>query len=150
MVKPPIVYTAGLLRALGRRVDTEAWVWLADGTGQRLFYPPNVAGWDDDRWLDTATFRGRWAVANEALEKFTLEKKGKKPLNVPRKPEAIVANAIFLLGTPRIRPETKSALVQFARAAMSDANEDWKRDYPPLVLNAVRQLLAVSPDLQTS
>ena len=37
MVKPPVVYTAGLLRALGRRVDTTAWVWLGEGAGQRLF-----------------------------------------------------------------------------------------------------------------
>ena len=37
MVKPPVVYTAGLLRGLGRGIDTTAWVWLASGTGQRLF-----------------------------------------------------------------------------------------------------------------
>ena len=29
MVKPPAVYTAGLLRALGRGVDTQAWAWLS-------------------------------------------------------------------------------------------------------------------------
>jgi uncharacterized protein (DUF1800 family) len=152
MTKPPVVFTAGLLRALGRRVDTSAWVWLADGAGQRLFYPPNVAGWDDERWLDTATFRGRWSIANEALSKFTVEqKKGQKPPKVPRNPEKIVANAIYLLGSPRIRPETKAALVRFARSAMTDVDEDWKKDaYPPLVLNAVRQLLAVSPDYQTA
>ena len=75
MVKPPVVYIAGLLRGLGRGIDTSAWVWLAEGAGQRLFYPPNVAGWDDSRWLDTNTFRGRWSIANEALEKFTLEQK---------------------------------------------------------------------------
>jgi uncharacterized protein (DUF1800 family) len=152
MVKPPVVYMAGLLRALDRRVDTNAWVWLGDGAGQRLFYPPNVAGWDDERWLDTATFRGRWAIANEALSKFTLEqKRGRKPPKAPAKPEAIVDNAIFLLGSPRIRPVTRAALVRFARAAMSDAKEDWKKEsYPPLVLNAVRQLLAVSPDLQAA
>src|SRR5258708_2957596 len=67
MVKPPVVFAAGLLRALGRGIDTEAWVWLCDEAGQRLFYPPNVAGWDDTRWLDTATFRGRWDIANYAL-----------------------------------------------------------------------------------
>ncbi len=152
MVKPPVVYMAGLLRALGRRVDTNAWVWLGDGAGQRLFYPPNVAGWDDERWLDTATFRGRWAIANEALSKFALEqKRGRKPPKAPSKPEAIVDNAIFLLGSPRIRPVTRAALVRFARTAMGDAKEDWKKEsYPPLVLNAVRQLLAVSPDLQAA
>ncbi len=151
MVKPPIVYTAGLLRALGRRVEGSAWVWLLDGAGQRLFEPPNVSGWDDSRWLDTATFRGRWAIANEALSKFTLEqKRGHKPPDAPRSAQGIVANAVFLLGSPSIRPETRAALEGFARRALA-ADEDWKRDaYPPLVLNAVRQLLAVSPDLQVA
>ena len=151
MVKPPVVYTAGLLRALGRRVEGSSWVWLADGAGQRLFYPPNVSGWDDSRWLDTASFRGRWAIANEALSKFTLEqKRGRKPPPAPRDPAGIVANALYLLGSPSIRPQTRSALEAFARTALA-ADEDWKRDaYPPLVLNAVRQLLAVSPDLQVS
>jgi uncharacterized protein (DUF1800 family) len=152
MVKPPVVYMAGLLRTLGRRVEGGSWVWLSDGVGQRLFYPPNVAGWDDERWLDTGTFRGRWAVANEALSKFAVEqKRGKKPPKVPFDAEKIVADAVYLLGSPRIRPETHKALVRFARTALSDADEDWKKDaYPPLVLNAVRQLLAVSPDLQTA
>jgi hypothetical protein len=151
MVKPPIVYTAGLLRALGRRVEGTAWVWLLDGAGQRLFSPPNVSGWNDERWLDTATFRGRWAIANEALSKFTLEqKRGRKPPDVPRTAEAIVANALYLLGSPRIRPQTAAALETFARKALA-TDEDWKRDaYPPLVLNAVRQLLAVSPDMQVA
>ena len=29
MVKPPIVYIAGLLRGMGQGVDTESWVWLS-------------------------------------------------------------------------------------------------------------------------
>ncbi len=78
MVKPPVVYTAGLLRALGRGIDTSAWVWLDDEAGQRLFYPPNVAGWDDSRWLDTATFRGRWDVAGYALQPSQLDGKHRK------------------------------------------------------------------------
>ena len=50
-------------------MDTDAWAWLGDGAGQHLFQPPNVAGWDDSRWLDTATLRGRWYLANYALAK---------------------------------------------------------------------------------
>ena len=63
-----------------------------------------------------------------------------------------MANAIFLLGSPRIRPETRArARALRARPRCATADEDWKRDaYPPLVLNAVRQLLAVSPDFQTA
>jgi uncharacterized protein (DUF1800 family) len=150
MVKPPVVYIAGLLRGLGRGIDTTAWVWLSEGAGQRLFYPPNVAGWDDSRWLDTNTFRGRWSIANQALAPFTLEqKKGKKPPQVAADPDTIVEGALKLLGNPTIRDETRSELRAFARASLQTAT-GWKADaYPPLVANAVRQLLAVSPDLQT-
>ena len=63
LVKSPAVYTAGLLRRLGRGIDTTSWSWLGAMAGQQLFYPPNVAGWDDARWLDTATWRGRWWIA---------------------------------------------------------------------------------------
>ena len=50
---------------IGRGIDTTAWSWLGAMAGQQLFYPPNVAGWDDTRWLDTATWRGRWWIAAE-------------------------------------------------------------------------------------
>jgi hypothetical protein len=125
-------------------------VWLAEGAGQRLFYPPNVAGWDDSRWLDTNTFHGRWWIANTALEKVSIgDRKGKKAPKVPNDPEAIVKGALAVLGNPTIRPETRRELLTFARSSLKSAT-GWKADaYPPLVANAVRQLLAVSPDLQT-
>jgi uncharacterized protein (DUF1800 family) len=152
MVKPPAVYVAGLLRGLNRGVDTTAWVWLSEGAGQRLFEPPNVSGWDDERWLDTASFRGRWAIANEALSRYTLErKKGRKPPSVPSSPAKMVNAAVAILGYPEIRPQTRAALETYARRAMAAAEADWqKTEFPPLVLNALRQLLAVSPDYQTA
>ena len=150
MVKPPVVYIAGLLRGLNRPVDTNAWVWLSEGAGQKLFNPPNVAGWDDERWLHTQSFRGRWYIAGAALEPYVLGEGRNKKVNGPRTPAKIVENAIWMLGNPEIRPQTRNALLAFARTALRDATEDWKREqYPPLVANAVRQLLAVSPDLQT-
>ena len=45
-------------------MNTDSWSWIAELAGQRLFFPPNVAGWDDNRWLDTSTLRGRWIAAN--------------------------------------------------------------------------------------
>jgi uncharacterized protein (DUF1800 family) len=148
MVKPPAVYNAGLLRALGRGIDTTAWAWLSSGTGQRLFLPPNVAGWDDERWLDTATFRGRWWVANYATRPYSLT--DKQAASLPAEPQALVDGAIAFWGSPTLRPETRSALLAFATKAMGDADSKWKRtSYRFLTANALRQLVAVSPVLQT-
>jgi uncharacterized protein (DUF1800 family) len=149
MVKPPAVYTAGMLRALGRGIDTQAWAWLSSGSGQRLFMPPNVSGWDDERWLDTATFRGRWDVANYATQPYSLT--DKQAASLPGEPKALVDGALAFWGSPTIRPETRAALVGFATKAMSDADAKWKQtSYRFLVANGLRQLIAVSPDLQTS
>jgi uncharacterized protein (DUF1800 family) len=148
MVKPPVVYLAGLLRGLGRSVDSQSWVWLGDMSGQRLFYPPDVSGWDDSRWLDTATFRGRWTIANYALGPYALS--DRKGPQVPNDPEAIVDGALKVVGGPTIRPQTREMLLRFARSSLAGAQSGWKaKSYPPLVANAVRQLLVCSPDYQT-
>ena len=68
---PPVVYNAGLLRAIGRPIDTTAWAWLCAGAGQQLFYPPNVAGWDFTRWLDTSTAKARWEMASYVTRRPT-------------------------------------------------------------------------------
>ena len=148
MVKPPVVYTAGLLRGMGRGIDTTSWAWISDMAGQRLFMPPNVAGWDDTRWLDTATFRGRWTTANQAGRAFSVT--DKQAGSISGDPQQLVDAAIVFWGSPTLRPETRRALLEFARRAMGDANQSWKRrSYPVLVTNALRQLVAMSPDLQT-
>ena len=117
--------------------------------GQQLFYPPNVAGWDDTRWLDTATFRGRWiAVAADPPGPQARPAKGKRAAGRrDRSPRARSRS-----GTSRRSPSaTHAALMHFARAALADAGkDDWKQQqYPVLVENALRQLIAVSPELQT-
>jgi len=148
MVKPPAVYVAGLLRGLKRGVDTEAWTWLMSLAGQQLFYPPNVSGWDDSRWLDTATFRARWEIAGYAIRPHVL-KEGAK--NVPDDAHKLVARAHALFGGPTLTGQTEATLSRFAKRALKDANARWKKEqYPPLVENALRQLLATAPDFQTS
>jgi uncharacterized protein (DUF1800 family) len=148
MVKSPAVYLAGMLRGLGRGIDTEAWTWLMSLAGQQLFYPPNVAGWDDTRWLDTATFRARWEIAGYALRPKQV-KDGDK--HVPHNADELVSRAHAVLGRPTVTAQTEHVLNHFARRSLADANQKWKKDaYPPLIENAIRQLLASAPDLQTS
>jgi uncharacterized protein (DUF1800 family) len=150
MVKPPVVYTAGLLRALGRGIDSSDWIGLDEAAGQRLFYPPNVSGWDDDRWLDTQTFHGRWALVADALEPYALD-----PAKAPRRrsntPAAVVDRALAFWDYPDVSRETYLALRGFAQLALADAGADpvKKASYPTLVENALRQLIAVSPDYLT-
>jgi uncharacterized protein (DUF1800 family) len=147
MVKSPALYLAGLLRGLGRGIDTEAWTWLLQLAGQQLFYPPNVAGWDDSRWLDTATFRARWEIAGYAMRPRVLKESAK---HVPGEADKLVHRARALLGEPTLTGQTEATLTRFARHALGDANARWKKQqYPPLIENALRQLLATAPDLQT-
>ncbi|MGI9659809.1 MAG: DUF1800 domain-containing protein [Gaiellaceae bacterium] len=151
MTKPPAVYLAGLLRARGRSIDTDAWVWISQLAGQRLFNPPNVAGWDDDRWLNTSTYRGRWIAASVVSEPDALDPGELHPDGLTTKPDELVQRALAYWGNPSITRGTRGALTRFAQSAMADADEDWKREsYPIMVENALRQLVATSPDLQTS
>ena len=64
---PPVVWTAGLLRASSQTITTTDWAWIASLTGQVLFQPPNVSGWDYDQWLDTSRWAGRLQAVNTAL-----------------------------------------------------------------------------------
>jgi uncharacterized protein (DUF1800 family) len=147
MVKPPVVYLAGMLRARQRGIDTEAWTWLSNQAGQQLFYPPNVSGWNDNRWLDTASFLARWNIAGRVLRPTVLETSDAAPFDADK----LVERALAFWGTPPLTSATHRALRTFAARTLGDADRTWKKkQYPPLVENALRQLIAVSPDLQTS
>ena len=149
MVKPPIVHVAGLLRRIGAGVTSTDWAWIGSLSGQQLFYPPNVAGWDDSRWLDTATYRGRWIGVQRILQDRKLDPaKG----TAPSDPATVLKKALAFWNDPPLTDATRAALLQFAHAALADAgNQRWKQQqYPLLLENALRQLIAVSPDLQTS
>jgi hypothetical protein len=149
LMKSPAVYTAGLLRRLGHGIDTTAWAWLGSMAGQQLFYPPNVAGWDDSRWLDTATWRGRWWIAQYALRSYALDPgKAVQPYDATE----LLDGALAFWNHPPLTASTHAALLAFAQAALSDARTaSWKRkQYSVMTQNALRQLIAVSPDLQTA
>jgi len=151
MVKPPAVYIAGLLRATGQGIAEEDWTWISDMAGQMLFHPPNVAGWDESRWLDTATFRGRWVAANNALGPTALDPDPDETVyDATETPDAALAKALAFWGNPALTPTTRAALLRFANQADALTDERWKqKTYPIIRQNALRILVATSPDLQT-
>ena len=149
MVKSPAVFNAGLLRRIGRGVDTTAWAWLGSMAGQQLFYPPNVAGWDDTRWLDTATWRGRWWIASYVLRPFALDP---GTATQPFDAQALLDGALEFWNKPVLGNATHSALLTFAQTALGDAakNSGKRRQYAVMTQNALRHLIAVSPELQAA
>jgi hypothetical protein len=150
MVKPPVVQAAGMLRAVGRGIDTAAWAWLCDGAGQYLLLPPNVSGWDDSRWLDTATFRARWQMAQHICEPARLDPEAAAP-HVPTEPAALVDSAVDFWGSPAISGPVRSGLEKYAADTLASATERWEKTvYPVLALNVLRMLVATSPDYLTS
>jgi hypothetical protein len=117
--------------------------------GQQLFYPPNVAGWDDTRWLDTATWRGRWWIAQYVLDRQALDP---GHAHQPCDAKKLLDHACRFWHNPPLGRDTHHALHTFAHRALTDAKgADWKREqYPVMVQNALRQLIAVSPELQAA
>ena len=153
MVKSPVVYTAGLLRTRGDRVETEDWIYLDAMAGQQLFYPPNVSGWNDDRWLDTSTFRARWLIARRALQKHSFNADHASPGDrPPSDPVKLVDRSLGWWGSLRVSDHTRSALLVYAQKTMAAAiaDENRQKSFPLMTYNALRHLAAVSPEMQTA
>ncbi len=151
MVKPPTVYIAGLLRRQRRTIDTGAWVWLGELAGQRLFRPPSVAGWDAARWLDTGTLRGRWMMVSHLLNGRTIPGDRMDEYDATESPQLAVQRARDYWSDPAVTAEGLTALTNFASTCLPAVMAGWEQPYlRALRQNALRQLLAVSPDLQTS
>jgi hypothetical protein len=150
MVKPPVVLTAGLLRRIGAGVTTTDWAWIDGLAGQQLFYPPNVGGWDDTRWLDTATFRGRWIGVQRIVEDHRLDP-AHPPAGEPSDADALLARGLAFWNVDGLSEGSKAALLSYVRTALGDAKQSWKKtQYPVLVENALRHLIPMTSDLQTS
>ncbi|HEV7751103.1 MAG TPA: DUF1800 family protein, partial [Baekduia sp.] len=151
MVKPPVVANAGLLRAVGRGVDLDDWAYLSGETGQTLFFPPNVSGWDDARWMDTSTWRGRWHVTAVALQPSQVPTGAPSSYPDTEDGTAAVAAALSAAGNPALTDESIAVLRQWADAALPAVmNATQKRTYRAMRQNALRLLILTSSDAQTA
>lgn len=146
LVKPPAVYSAGMIRATGRGIESVGWPEHAKAAGQRLFEPPTIAGWREDRWLDTATYRARWQLAYLALNRHQLGADASYPAT--ETPEAAVAMALRHWDDPPVRPETLAVLVEAAQrmGALITELPDGARN--ALRQDVLRHLVITSPDCQ--
>jgi uncharacterized protein (DUF1800 family) len=149
MVIPPIVYTAGLLRAQGLTITTDDWAWIGEQSGQRLFDPPNVAGWNYANWLDTSRWAGRFMAVTYAMQDRIIDpNKGK--YSSREDASAAVDNALKYWGNPPLSDETKANLLAFSRRTQRSIKANWEAvSYRILRQNALRALIPTTPDWQT-
>jgi len=64
LVKSPVDYVIGAMRALGGRPDPRELERSASGMGQTLFEPPGVQGWEGgEAWIHTASWIARTRFA---------------------------------------------------------------------------------------
>lgn len=148
MVKPPIVQIAGMLRGRKSGITTDAWTWIADDAGQRLFRPPNVSGWDETRWLDTARLGGRWTAAGQSTD---LDSADDDDYDAKETPKQALEAALRFWGKPTLSDRTRRELLQFSSRVEKVATEEWQQQsYRALRQNALRILIASSPDYMTA
>jgi hypothetical protein len=154
LVKPPVVYNAGLLRAIGRPIDTTAWAWLSSGAGQQLFYPPNVSGWDFGAWLDTSSAKARWEMASYVTQKTypnPWPAPGEPEYSATENPAEALSSALTYWANPQLSSESAQCLAAFAQTCLSETLAPWQQSpFRALRQNALRMLIATSPDMQVS
>jgi uncharacterized protein (DUF1800 family) len=154
LVTPPVVFNAGLLRATGRYIDTTAWAWLGSGAGQQLFYPPNVSGWDFNRWLDTSTAKARWEIATYVTAKNypnPWPPEGTPAYDPNETAGAALASAMAYWANPALAPEAQQRIAAFAASCLNGYTAAWQQSpYRAIRQNALRMLIATSPDMQVS
>jgi hypothetical protein len=154
LVTPPVVYNAGLLRAIGRYIDTTAWAWLSSGAGQQLFYPPNVSGWEFSRWLDTSTVRARWELANYVVANTypnPWPAEGEPEYDPIETADQALESALAYWGQPPLSSESQQCIAQFAQSCLPAEMAEWEQSpYRAIRQNALRMLIATSPDMQVS
>ena len=146
LVKPPVVYAAGLMRALNAGIESIGWTGYTANAGQRLHYPPTIAGWREDRWLDTSTLQARWKLAHLALDGRHLT--AESPYPADETPQQAVAMALRFWDDPPLHGDTVAVLVETAErigrlsAGVSASSRNALRQ------TILRHLAITSPDAQ--
>jgi uncharacterized protein (DUF1800 family) len=140
LVRNPTEWFVAGMEALGLSASQVHPEWWMEGTGQQLFFPPNVAGWKQNSyWLSTASAwaRSGWAgyvrwVANDAGVFDGIESQT----------AAQIATAGFArFGIVDPSPTTRAALEAWVTKVKADG-QAWSIS-PNLV-----HLLLLSPDFQ--
>ncbi|MBV8219126.1 MAG: DUF1800 family protein [Solirubrobacterales bacterium] len=150
LVTPPVVWTAGLLRGTSQTITTTSWSWIAGLTGQVLFQPPNVSGWNYAQWLDTARWAGRLEAVDVALQNHVLGGKT-YPFGVTENAKQAYQHAIDFWGGRPLSDQARDNLLALGRLIARGQSEQWQQvPSRQLRQNALRVLIPMTPDWMTA
>lgn len=150
LVTPPVVWTAGLLRGSRQTITTTSWTWIAGLTGQVLFQPPNVSGWNYAQWLDTSRWAGRLEAVDVALQNHTLTGKT-YPLGMRENAKQAYRHAIEFWGGRPLSETAQHNLIALGRQIARGQTQEWQQvTFRQLRQNALRSLIPMTPDWMTA
>jgi uncharacterized protein (DUF1800 family) len=144
MIKPPVVFVSGALRAMGLGISSSGPADYLDSMGQVPYFPPTVAGWEGGlSWLNTNTALARFGFIGDVI--------GNAPNNSPAKvvdvpdetPQAAFDRAFGAVGAPWMSAGTRAAIQDYAGRASVKASKD--RIARQVML---RTLMLAGPDAQ--
>jgi uncharacterized protein (DUF1800 family) len=144
MIKPPVVFVSGSLRALGLGVTSSGPADYLGSMGQLPYFPPTVAGWEGGlSWLNTNTALARFGFIADVI--------GNAPNGSPAKvvdvpdetPVAAFDRAYGAVSAPWISAGTRAAIQDYAQRASAKSSKD--RIARQVLL---RTLMLAGPDAQ--
>jgi uncharacterized protein (DUF1800 family) len=122
LIKPPVVYLVGVLRAFGAPLKGASMQGAMSNMQQRIYRPPNVAGWEGGlSWLNTNTVQGRWdLITRVQYLKYSSAYAGTAhaPDDVPAEtPEQAVTRVHLSVNRPWLAQGTRDSLLAYATTA---------------------------------
>jgi uncharacterized protein (DUF1800 family) len=146
LVKPPIVYCVGLLRALSVPLQGTYIPDVLDDMQQLPYFPPNVAGWEGGlAWLNSNTVQARFDMLVRAQNlKYGLYPGAQALDDVPGETaQGAFDRAYASLGSPWLSDATRTRLLSYASAAPVDTPERARQR-----VYALQAFMAGGPDGQ--
>ncbi len=151
-IKSPADHHLGLYREVGYAVDPTFNPILDRDlkyTGQELFNPPGVAGWDGHRaWLNTTSLTTRWGFISRFLGRQPTLRALAAAMPDPEDPHALSASlAEFLLGVSLSQPEVDRVAEILLHGASPDDWDPQDESAERRILGAVTHLVRL-PEYQ--
>jgi uncharacterized protein (DUF1800 family) len=144
MIKPPVVFVSGALRALGLGVTSAGPASYLDSMGQLPYFPPTVAGWEGGlSWLNTNTALARFGFVGDVIANAPNGSPA-RVVDVPNEaPAAAFDRAYGAVGAPWMSAGTRTAIQDYAgRASVKSSKDRIARQV------MLRTLMLAGPDAQ--